>query len=187
MSDIKNLFDDPRFIFPGHISRKDAEDILMQANVFILPSRREGCPMSMLEALRGGAICFTTDIPTANVELIDRFDAGYVCPASDPGLCAARIIEIIRNPEQYKKRHALIASKFAELSGPRKWCNEMISILTSPRKERRAKRRFSSIGYIIDRFRLKSQLCRSSLYRLYAEQLPSFIRINFRYIKYICR
>ena len=46
------LPNDPRLIITGRIPRDEAIQISNEANIFLTPSRREGCPMALLEAMR---------------------------------------------------------------------------------------------------------------------------------------
>lgn len=48
-------------------------------DVLLFPSRAEGCPMAMLEAMRAGVVSITTDGTGAMKDMIDHGREGYVC------------------------------------------------------------------------------------------------------------
>jgi glycosyltransferase involved in cell wall biosynthesis len=69
--------------FLGRKSQQDLRQLYSQATVVVLPSRREGLPLTLLEAGASGAICVgsrTMGIP----EIIDDGVTGYVVDAERP-------------------------------------------------------------------------------------------------------
>lgn len=69
--------------FLGRKSHEDLRQLYRQAKVVVLPSRREGLPLSLLEAGAAGAICVgsqTAGIP----EIIEEGVTGYVVNAELP-------------------------------------------------------------------------------------------------------
>ncbi len=74
-------------IFLGE--RQDVPDILRALDVFVLPSRWEGEPLSLLEALASGVPCVSTRT-TGAVDLVGDSPAAELCRVGDPaGLAAA--------------------------------------------------------------------------------------------------
>ncbi|WP_025027168.1 glycosyltransferase family 4 protein [Caldalkalibacillus mannanilyticus] len=78
--------------------RNDIYSLLTQADVFILTSNMEGLPITLLESMAG-----RTPVVVSKVggmpEVIDMAKNGYTVPAGDVEQFAARIQEIIRQPE----------------------------------------------------------------------------------------
>jgi glycosyltransferase involved in cell wall biosynthesis len=69
--------------FLGRKSQDDLRSLYRNAKAVVLPSRREGLPLSLLEAGAAGAICVgsrTAGIP----EIIDEGITGYVVDAERP-------------------------------------------------------------------------------------------------------
>lgn len=100
--DIKNLVrKDPRVIFTGKVPRKEAEDIIANADIFLSPSRREGCPMSLIEAMRVGTISIVSDYDNANKEIIKNGINGFVIEHYDIDKFVDTIQNIITNKNQY--------------------------------------------------------------------------------------
>lgn len=100
--DVKNLVKkDSRVIFTGRVPRKEAEDIIANADIFLSPSRREGCPMSLIEAMRVGTISIVSDYDNANKEIIKNGINGFVIEHSDIDKFVDTIQNIITNKNQY--------------------------------------------------------------------------------------
>lgn len=70
-------------------SRGDVPDILRSADVFILPSRYEGMPMTLLEAMAAGLACVVADVGESG-RLVRKAGCGLVVPPEDsPALSSA--------------------------------------------------------------------------------------------------
>jgi glycosyltransferase involved in cell wall biosynthesis len=80
----------------GH--RADVAQILGAVDVFILTSDSEGLPGVLIEAqMAGGAI---VTVPVGGVrDLVDDGETGVVTGAIDPEELAARVVELLRDPE----------------------------------------------------------------------------------------
>lgn len=81
------------FIFWGN--RNDIEEILPQMDVFILPSRLETLPISIIEAFRAGLPVIATNVGGIPEMVIDKYNGYLVDPTSD-SLCSA-LTKIIKN------------------------------------------------------------------------------------------
>lgn len=82
--------------FPGRLVGAPAvREALDRHDVFVLPSRQEGLPRAMLEAMARGLACVGTDVGGIP-ELLAPED---LVPAGDAGALAARIARLARDPE----------------------------------------------------------------------------------------
>ena len=63
----------------GRVAREKYLEELSTADIFLLPSRREGCPMAMLEAMAYGVVPISSDGIVAMRWLIDSGVEGYIC------------------------------------------------------------------------------------------------------------
>jgi glycosyltransferase involved in cell wall biosynthesis len=79
----------------GH--REDLADLYAAADVFLLPSHREGMSFALLEAMAHGLAPVVAE-GTGNAETVG--DAGVVFPAGDLGAMAARLSELAVDPDQ---------------------------------------------------------------------------------------
>jgi glycosyltransferase involved in cell wall biosynthesis len=78
----------------GH--RQDLSDLYAAADLFLLPSHREGMSFALLEAMAHGLAPVVAD-GTGNAETVG--DAGIVFPAGDHSAMSARLAELAADPE----------------------------------------------------------------------------------------
>jgi glycosyltransferase involved in cell wall biosynthesis len=70
-------------------SRADVGELLAAADAFCLPSRHEGLPISLLEAMQAGLACVATRVGGVPGLIADGVDGVLVEPADPGGLAAA--------------------------------------------------------------------------------------------------
>ncbi|MHA1838434.1 MAG: N-acetyl-alpha-D-glucosaminyl L-malate synthase BshA [Candidatus Ranarchaeia archaeon] len=83
--------------------RQDIPDILTESDVFVLPSKVEGCPLSILEAMSTGVPVVATQVGGIPEILEDKVQ-GYLVPLEDNQSLTDRLIELLQDPE---KRHRM--------------------------------------------------------------------------------
>lgn len=90
---------------------EDKEKVLREADFFIMTSRYEGMPMSMVEALSYGVPCFATKGTNLSEE-IRKYQAGWSCETSVEGIVNAfdSLIHDTNKLDDYRK-NALSLSK----------------------------------------------------------------------------
>jgi glycosyltransferase involved in cell wall biosynthesis len=72
--------------FHGHV--KDPTDLLARSRVFALPSRFEGTPNSLLEAMASGLACIVSDASPGPLTLVEHEKSGLVVRTDDPAALA---------------------------------------------------------------------------------------------------
>jgi glycosyltransferase involved in cell wall biosynthesis len=116
-------------------SRADVGELLAAADAFCLPSRHEGLPISLLEAMQAGLACVATRVGGVPGVIADGEDGILVEPADPEGLAAAlervlgdggaRTAMGERARDLVRERYSVDAAAFAyadiydELSGSR--------------------------------------------------------------------
>jgi L-malate glycosyltransferase len=79
--------------------QKDVFSHLAAADVFVLPSRREGCSNALLEAMSQGLpVVVADDALGGNREIAKDGRDGYLVPLEDTETLGARLLELVRNP-----------------------------------------------------------------------------------------
>ncbi|MBO8140920.1 MAG: glycosyltransferase family 4 protein [Firmicutes bacterium] len=85
-----------RVMFLG--TRKDVPEHLAQADIFVLASKWEGLPLSILEAMRAGLPVIASDVGGVR-EAVRDGETGFLIPRSDVNILKARLLTLLRNPD----------------------------------------------------------------------------------------
>ena len=121
--------DDPRVTFTGKIPREEAIRIIGSANVFVLPSRGEGCPISMLEAMSYGCIPVVSDAHHGSRELLEQGKFGVVTPQDQADRLYDAVCEILRHPEAFEANYRTTYRYSRSELSPERWKEQMMGIL----------------------------------------------------------
>jgi glycosyltransferase involved in cell wall biosynthesis len=78
--------------------RDDVADLLASADAFVLPSRSEGLPLALLEAMFAGLPIVATRVGEVPAALADG-DAGLLVEPGHPGELAGAIDRLLRDAE----------------------------------------------------------------------------------------
>ena len=80
----------------GHVD--DISGLWARAHIAVLPSRREGLPLSLLEAAACGRAMVATDVPGCRAIVIAG-ETGILVPVDDAAALAAAIERLLRDPQ----------------------------------------------------------------------------------------
>lgn len=170
---------DDRLIFPGRLPRReDVAELYANANIFLTPSRREGCPISLIEAMRVGAICIVADFENGNKEIIKDGVNGFEIHHEDIDGYVELISDVIRNNNKYAHIYDKSFATFREeLSYPvwKKNMERIISDINLNHKKRHKSVSLLGLRLTIIRFRLL-EIC-SDICRTIEESLLVFIKL----------
>jgi glycosyltransferase involved in cell wall biosynthesis len=75
-----------------------AADVIGGFDLFVLPSRNEGLPVTVMEAMLAGVGIVVTDVGAIREELTDR-ETGRIVPPEDPAELAKAIAELLADDE----------------------------------------------------------------------------------------
>lgn len=120
------------------IPRSEAERHTLEASCFLLPSRGEGCPMSLVEALRGGTIPLVSDCPSAMRELVVDGVSGYVVNRKDSRRLASQLVEIGKSRQLRESLMREARNVYASKLTTDIWIEKMTELIEN-RRESRAK------------------------------------------------
>jgi glycosyltransferase involved in cell wall biosynthesis len=93
----------------------DGVELMAGFDVFLLPSRYEGMPYVLIEAVSSGLPIVMTDVGGANI-VVKNGQNGYVLPEPNIELLAERLAELATRPELRRtmsRRSAQIATQFS--------------------------------------------------------------------------
>ncbi len=84
------------FVFAGF--RSDVQTLFPAFDIAALPSRNEGLPVAILEAMSVGLPVVATSVDGIPEAVIDG-DCGYLVPAEDPAALADRLVTLLESDE----------------------------------------------------------------------------------------
>ena len=96
-NDIKEYIDDGSIEFIGSVM--DVRPYLNQSAVLILPSYREGMPVSVMEAQSSGRAVIVTDCAGSRDTVKDGFN-GFIVPIGDVDGLVEKCVWCIANPQE---------------------------------------------------------------------------------------
>ncbi len=88
--------------FHGRADGAELRALYAGADVFVLPSEREGMPLVLLEALAAGLPIVATDIP-GNRDVVLPGRTGLLVPPSDPARLRQALLEVTGDAQRYQR------------------------------------------------------------------------------------
>lgn len=85
-----------RVYIPGWVDTQRVHQLLHESSVFCLPSRNEGLPMALLQAMGHGLACVVTPVGGMG-RLVDDGETGRIVPADDARALAIALGELLRD------------------------------------------------------------------------------------------
>jgi glycosyltransferase involved in cell wall biosynthesis len=157
---IKDLIKkDERIVFTGLIPRLDANAIINNTNVFLLPSKKEGCPISLLEAISSGVIPIIADSKHASSELIINGKSGLILNEKGVNSYFELISNIINNHIVYENIYLNSRKLHHEKLSEFKWQEQMMKLFKElPENNEFLENIFKNKKYKNDKFKLKKVL-----------------------------
>ena len=98
--------------------RPDPDQFLAEAAVFVLPSRFEGMPNALLEAMAAGLAVIVTDASPGPLEVVEPGVSGLVVPSDDPAALAEAMPALASDPERCRRMGAAARDRIAALDWP---------------------------------------------------------------------
>lgn len=112
--DMQKIWNTEAVSFYGNLTQQQLNKLLLQATAFILPSLAEGMPVSVIEAMKAGAIPVVNDLRGGLQELVENDVTGYRICNNDPCLFADRLCEIATDIKK-QDRLSMAARLFANI------------------------------------------------------------------------
>ncbi|WP_404329929.1 glycosyltransferase family 4 protein [Mesobacillus maritimus] len=96
---IKALGMEQRIVLEGPTS--EVKSILRNSSFFVLTSKAEGLPMSLIEAQSCGLPCISTDCAPGIREIVNEYNNGYIAPIGDVPVISRQIKRIASDPNLF--------------------------------------------------------------------------------------
>jgi glycosyltransferase involved in cell wall biosynthesis len=90
-----------RVIFTGRSDQ--VPDYLRASDVFVFPSRREGFPSVVIQAMATALPCIVAELDGISADMICHGLNGYIIQGHDPSRYAERIIKILAAPAEAER------------------------------------------------------------------------------------
>lgn len=103
--------------FAGWRSPEEVRSLMVDSDVFVLPSRSEACPLALLEAMAAGCVCIATDVGDIR-EILGVTGCGIVVPSDSSSALAAAIehvaeIDAVERQRMGKLAQEAIATRYS--------------------------------------------------------------------------
>lgn len=183
---IRNLVPpDERVSFLGRVNREEAESIIGHSNIFLSPSRREGCPIALLEAIRIGTIPIVAEYENANREIVVDGKNGFMIYHKDTDGYVAKIIDIIQNRQKYERIYDLSYQTFIDGFSYSKWREAMDSVIADESySHARRQKVFSKQLYTINKMKYNFINKLDNVDMFFREKINTSISLLIEYFKY---
>ncbi|MBT9189028.1 glycosyltransferase family 4 protein [Zobellia russellii] len=110
----KELNVENKVIFTGH--RTDIQQLLNNSSIFILTSRYEGLPMTLLEAMSQGVCCISFDCVSGPSDIITNNENGILIEDQNLEKMKFGLENLIKNPELRNRLRANAPSSMEKFS-----------------------------------------------------------------------
>lgn len=89
---------DERVVFAGFIPHAKVPEALANLDIYVALSRQDSFGVAILEASSCGVPVVVSDAD-GPAEVVADNESGFIVPVDDPGFAAARIVDLVLNPE----------------------------------------------------------------------------------------
>ena len=173
---------DPRVVFTGRISRGEAAFFISQANIILTPSRREGCPMTLIEAMSSGIIVLTSDYKNGCREIVEDAKCGKVISHRSVHEFVNTISDICNNPMRYNYCYDASKNYFERVLSFTAWKDKMNKLIYETNMHHKPRVPFSEEEFkkMVSRWRMCSHF--NALHMLLFETLYPAVTFFFRFL-----
>ncbi len=89
--------------FYHNIPNKQVQSLFAQSHIILSPSRNEGLPLTLIEALRQGVVPVSSNLETGFQEVITQGENGFRCNFQDTECFVEKILILKNNTNKYNK------------------------------------------------------------------------------------
>lgn len=165
----------------GPVPREQSKEILADANVFLLPSRGEGFPITLIEAMRSGCIAIVSDALHGNLDAITNGENGLVIKQGSANAIVNKLTDIIQHPDKYEHLYKASHDYYKAHLTQEVWKSNMSAALNAPASHQPRMDKIDLSRFHQDCKRL-NRMVRGFWFRDRLHQLYHFL--VFRWIRY---
>lgn len=148
------LPEDGRIRMVGRVERGEAIEIIRGADIFLLPSRAEGFPISLCEAMSGRCVPVISDARHGSLDLVENGVTGIVVRQNDVQGYVDAISDILRHPAKYEEIVTRSFEKAEAMLDKAEWRKRMDAVMSGP-LEHKPRKQFDRRQYLFARLKLK--------------------------------
>ena len=173
---------DPRVKHIGPVNREISKQLLSDANIFLLPSRGEGFPISLIEAMRCGCIPVISNAKHGSLDAIVNGVNGFIVKQGNAHEIVSLIEYIINNHNNYSSIYENSYLYYKQNLTDSVWKKHLVEIMNGSSNHINLLEKFQKYHYMKDRFYLNFLMKR---YWVYDRLTQLYHFVYFRYIKYL--
>lgn len=172
---------DSRIVHIGSVPRDESKKIIADANIFLLPSRGEGFPITLIEAMRNSCIPIVSDAKHGSLDAISDGQNGFIVPQGDADAIFERISDIIMHHENYASIYDKSYDYYLQYLTDSVWKKRMADILSAMSNHNKRKEQFDISLYrkSVKKYKHKMKFFRIINRLTYVRQF-----LYFRYVRY---
>lgn len=107
---------------------EDLHELLAAADAFVLPSRWEGLPMALLEAMMAGLPVIAARVEGVD-EVVEDGVHGLLVPTESPDELAKAILQLCRDPEMRRRMGAAARRRVLEAYTTNRMCGQYLAVM----------------------------------------------------------
>lgn len=175
---------DCRLEIKGKVSREDSIRYLEDANIFLLPSRGEGCPITLLESMRAGCIPVISDARHGSRDILEMGKFGAIVKQDCSKDLFEKLKDIILHHDKYSQDYFSTQNFSKRCLSQEVWNEQMNKILNEALAIPKRTKQLSEKDFInnvrgyeklIKKYRFK-EIIQSIKCRVYLEYIYIFCR-----------
>ena len=169
---------DERLVFTGRLSREDANNLFANSNVFLFPSVREGCSISLLEAMRGGSIPIVADYDNGNKEMVTDGHDGFVVNHDDIDAFVSRILQICKGGESISAMYDQSIENWRKNYTFGIWLSKMERIILSTERSHEKRKPYSGFSFLRSKILVSYLFVKSKIELFFFERVRMYKRMK---------
>ena len=183
LKDIKQVIpEDERVFLTGRVSREEALRYTSMADIYLLPSRREGCAISLLEAMRTGAIPIVAEYNISNKEIVTNAHNGFIINHNNTDEYVRTISDLILGEKDCAQLYRNSYKYFKENLTEAVWSKKMMSVVNLPANHEGRNKAICEKDIIASRKLLLRNCQRAEMMNVPRENVLPGLSFNWQYI-----